>query len=188
MTQLAHYTELGRKRRKEMKKWKIPHYVDLPKRIETEINIPLNIWMKMKALIAICPIEIQWYCHITEDKPNRFYLHDIVVPKQTCGPATTTVFAEDMPIGKPRYFWGHSHATFAVFASGQDEDQYRENINLGKRAVMFIMNKKGETLCRYGTANTVSDMKINIFASPVNQSKIAQWAYREYHSKVNSKY
>lgn len=113
-------------------------------------------------LVDIASKEVSWLGTVFQVKPLVYYIQDIFLFKQTASWGNTEILTEGYAEvltqlqGQPNWietvdamvFWGHSHHTMGVFASGTDDATAWEWVkDLGPQQSFFIrgiFNKRGE--------------------------------------------
>lgn len=157
---------------------------------------------KMWCLIQNCPIEISWMSSVTRDEDGDFIIHDVYVPLQECGAASTDIsadgdadllnalIAEDKIDEIARLkCWGHSHVRMGVTPSGTDETQTTDFIDrIQGDFVRLIGNKYGELQCDVYLFNekiNLHNPTISILSGDDNDYN--EWAKEQINSKVTER-
>jgi len=125
---------------------------------------------RIKYVVDLAPKEAQWFSRIEKVKTKStvyYRIYDMFIPEQYCSsaevesdPMMMVKFYKELKekhgmegtneIMKNMTVWSHSHHNMGVSPSGQDLNQFAENIENAKKAnqkapqVMFIFNKKDQ--------------------------------------------
>lgn len=112
-------------------------------------------WALCWLYVQICDVEISWMGsvdeRVDEDGKPFYYIENIYLLKQVCGPGDTTIDAlalgELMTTLPPEEaakvrFWGHSHVNMGVFWSETDYAAMRQ-LKGGGTTIYTVFNKKG---------------------------------------------
>jgi len=130
-----------------------------------KVTFTRKAFLKMKALIQQCDIEISWMVSCVREAGSlNFRLLDVFVPMQTCSPTTTVMSADGVAAMDFEFLqsksegqlkcWGHSHVNMAVFASGTDESQTQDFLSYQSEFfIRIIGNKRGEMTCHVYVLN-----------------------------------
>lgn len=117
---------------------------------------------KMELVVDLCHTEVGWLCLVKREGPLQFRVMDLFLVDQGVH-ATTTELDPDAVARLNRqmwtdkiitmenqhevglYLWGHSHVNMGVFASGQDDTQFKTLYGAEPPFyIRVIANKKGE--------------------------------------------
>lgn len=112
-------------------------------------------WFLCWAYVDICDVEISWMGRILnkfDDQGHYFYIDEVFLLKQECGPSETTLDAEALgslistlppeDINRIRC-WCHSHVNMDVYWSGTDTAAMRQ-LRGGGVNIYVVFNKKGK--------------------------------------------
>lgn len=166
---------------------------------KAEVHFSEDAFYKMQSLIAECDKEIGWdgFVYRDKEKPNVFYVTDIVVfPQQVTG---ATVDTEDEAYMEwmncltdeefnHRRFNGHSHVKMSVSPSGTDINYRNESIKNVKDFFIYgIFNKSGEcNLEVYDVENNiVYENKDIVWYTP--EPDWSDWAKKQISEKLTEK-
>ena len=121
-----------------------PSRIKMEERADNAPNIIITYpaLLKMRQIVQTCSAEVGWLGSVTK-KDNNYIIDDVYLLKQSVTGATTELDEEDMNSmlrnilikeGEEKYnsirVWGHSHVNMQVFASGQDDDTFKEYYTL----------------------------------------------------------
>ena len=112
--------------------------------------------LEMTHIVDKCTQELGWWFLVDVLPGNGFFLHTLIVPKQTVSATSVEIDPEDlatitlqlMDEGKDpstMYAWFHSHVNMGVTPSGTDEDQVEEYLDDCPIFIRGIVNKRGDT-------------------------------------------
>jgi hypothetical protein len=123
---------------------------------QPKIVFSRRAWFLCWLYVNICDVEISFMGRVLEktDDDNKmyYYIDDIFLLKQTCGPAETTIDATALgelihslpPEDFDRIrFWGHSHVNMEVYWSGTDYAAMKQ-LRGGGTNIYTVFNKKNQ--------------------------------------------
>lgn len=174
------------------------------------IKITSTAHGKIRALIAVCRLEVSWLSPTKVTPQGEVVIYDVLVPHQECtGGSTAKLETEEFDgedlllteLMNERKFdmikdlicWGHSHVNFATFASGLDEgttkDYLRRMREMGKTRFVRLIANKGDDL--FASLYLLDEGKAihhaPIQAEPPDTKQWLAWARREVREKVTER-
>lgn len=120
-------------------------------------------WLKMKAAVEICPVEIAWHGLVKRKSENLFEVTDILVfPQYVTSTSTETdqhayeKWFNKLSVGKgDLHLQGHSHVNLEVSSSPEDKIYQQNMIDRTIKTkqddsfyVFLITNKQGDFFCK----------------------------------------
>jgi len=173
-----------------------------------KVIIKKDAFLKMKALIAECSIEVSWMatCDMMDD--GNFVIEDVFVPEQECSGTTTDMTIDGVALlinemletGRHKEInklkcWGHSHVNMGVSPSGVDENQTDEFIErLDSFFIRVIGNKRADMSCHVyilGKGGVVRQIlhhpDIEVEGAPYENNEFTEWAKTEIDKKVKKR-
>lgn len=129
------------------------------------VRLTQKAWQKIWALTDECKIEVSAMGHVATDEQRKewgikekYYVLDIHVIDQTCGPVSTELDQESLADliaslreegvkGNQLIFWWHSHVNMGTGHSGTDEAQI-ESFDSDTALISMITNKSGDVNMR----------------------------------------
>lgn len=188
--------------------------VSEPNAVYPKVIFKRPAFLKMKALITECDIEVSWMGSCEHTSQGDYEIQDVYVPNQRCSSVTTDMTEDGVALlmeelietGKFKDIaklkcWGHSHVNMGVFASGTDEQQTTDFTDRQDEFfIRLIGNKKGDMSCHVyimkseGVVERIlhhpeivieeASHVSETVYGPIQEEDMSEWAKSEIEAKV----